>query len=94
MLQRTVPYTFVIVALNPGDEAQQRENLGLDAQRDIELLDDVIHAQRYARPRPEHHHRRLKTSRIMPAIIHNDLGDELYRDEYLLGHMRTFTMHT
>lgn len=82
MPQGVLTYTFIVVALNPRDETQQRQDLRLNTQRNVELLDDVVHAQRHAGPCPKHHHRGLKASCIMAAIVDNDLGDELYHSEY------------
>lgn len=72
-----VSYSFVVVALDPSDETQKRQDLRLYPQGDVELFDDVVHAQRHTRPCPEHHHRWLKTRCIMSSIINDDLRNQL-----------------
>lgn len=70
-------YPLIVVALDPGHQAQKGQDLGLDAQGDVEVLDDVVDAQRHTGPGPEHHHGGLEAGRMMAAVVDDDLRDEL-----------------
>lgn len=83
-----MPYLFIIVTLNPSHQTKNNENLGLDAQGNIELLYDVIDSQRYSSPSPKHHHSWLQPDGIVPTIINDDLRDQLDRPADLHGSAR------
>lgn len=84
--KRQTTYTLVVIALNPGRQAQQGQDLRLDAECNIEFLNNVVDAKRYTRPSPEHHHRWLETNRIMTAVVDHDLGYQLHRETVRLLH--------
>jgi hypothetical protein len=70
-------HPLVVVALDPSDEAQHREDLRLYLKGDVEFLDNVVHAQGHAGPGPEHHHGGLEADGVVAAVVDDDLGDEL-----------------
>lgn len=37
-------YLLVVIALDPRHQAQPRENLRLDAQRNVEFFNDIVNA--------------------------------------------------
>jgi hypothetical protein len=51
-----ISYSLVVITLNPSYQAEEDEDLRLYAQRNVELFDDVVHAERDSGPCPEHHH--------------------------------------
>lgn len=65
------------MALNPGDEGEEREDLRLDLQGDVEGLHDVVDAERHAGPGPPHHHGGLQAGGVVAAVVDDYLGDEL-----------------
>lgn len=68
----------VVKTLRPGDKAEKSEDLGLDSQRHIQLLDDIVHAKRDAGDGPQHHHRRLEAVGVVAPIIDEDLRQKLW----------------
>lgn len=69
----------VVKTLGPGDKAEKSQDLGLDAQRHIQLLDDIVHAKRDAGDGPQHHHGRLESFGVVAPIIDEDLRQKLWR---------------
>lgn len=67
----------VIATLSPGNQAQKRQNLGLDAQGNVEVLGDVVHPKRNTCTSPQHHHRGLQAGGVMATVVDDDLGDKL-----------------
>jgi hypothetical protein len=70
-------YIFVIIALNPGYQAQSGENLGLDSKGNIEIPRDIIGTQRDTCTCPQKHHRPLKTDGVMSPEVDDNLRDKL-----------------
>lgn len=77
-------YFLIVITLDPCEQAQKRQCLRLDFQSNVEISDNVIHAQWDSSPGPKHHHGRLQTSGVVSAVIDNDLRDEL---QCTLGHV-------
>jgi hypothetical protein len=59
--------------LDPSEQGQKRENLGLDLEGEVEGGGNVVDAEGDACPGPEHHHGRLKTGGIVAAVVYDDL---------------------
>lgn len=70
-------YIIVMIALNPRDETQHRQNLRLDLKSNVEFRNNVVCSERHACTCPEKHHGPLQTYRIMPSVIDDDLRDQL-----------------
>lgn len=70
-------YFVIIAALSPGDEAEECQDLRLDAQGHVELLGDVVHSKRNTCPRPQHHHGGLQAGGVMATVVDDDLRDKL-----------------
>jgi hypothetical protein len=70
-------YSFIVETLDPRHQAQQRQNLRLYAQSQVESLGDVVDGQRNTRPCPQHHHGGLEPSGIVAAVVDDDLGKQL-----------------
>ena len=50
------PFVPIVLALAPGDKAEEGEDLWLDLKSDVEVLDDVVDAKRHSSTSPEEHH--------------------------------------
>jgi len=73
----SLAHIIIVETLNPSNQTQHRQYLRLDSQRDIEVPNDVIHAQWHTSAGPEKHHGRLQPDCVMPAVIDDYLGDQL-----------------
>ena len=67
----------VVVALSPSDQGEKGEDLGLDSERDVERLADVVYAEGDAGGGPEEHHGGLEASGVVATVVEEDLGEEL-----------------
>ena len=66
-----------MAALCPSDQAQDGQDLGLNTQRDVELSDDVVHAQWHSGGGPKKHHGGLQTCGIVTSVVDEDLRQKL-----------------
>jgi hypothetical protein len=71
-------YLFIVKALDPGHKTEERQDLRLDLEGDVEPPGDVVYTQRNTSPRPQHHHGRLKARGIVTAVVDDDLRYELF----------------
>lgn len=76
------PPAAVVLALDPGGQAEGREDLRLDLERNVKVLHDVVRPQRDPGSRPEEHHDGLQSRRVMPAVVDDNLGNQLSRQDW------------
>ncbi len=67
----------VVIALRPSHQREEGEDLGLDPQRDVEGLADVLDAEGDAGGGPQEHHSGLEAGGVVAAVVDEDLGQEL-----------------
>lgn len=67
----------IITASHPRHEAKELQDLRLDAQREGEAGDDTVDAEGDAGEGPQEHHGGLQPILVLPAVVDDDLRDEL-----------------
>jgi hypothetical protein len=75
-------YPFIVIALDPRNQAQEGQQLRLHLKRNIIPFDDVVHSKWHSSPSPEHHHGGLKTDGIVSFPIDHNLRNQLFSHEF------------
>lgn len=71
-------YVIIMVALNPSNQTEHRQDLRLNQQRDIKTIGDIIGAEGHTSAGPEQHHGSLKAGSVVSTVVDDDLWDELW----------------
>lgn len=75
-----MPLCSVVLTLGPHDEAEEDEDLGLDLQRYVEVLDDIVHAEGGPADGPGEVHGVVQAVGAVGAVVLDDLRYELSRN--------------
>lgn len=74
---QTTTHIIIVKALPPSNQTQDRQDLRLNLQRNVEVRGYIISTERDASACPEKHHRALQPDCVVTSVVDYDLGYEL-----------------